>query len=51
MDRGEDDAWSRLLPLVDRQLRRIADARLGRAPNSSLQVTDLVHETYLQMRV
>jgi RNA polymerase sigma factor (TIGR02999 family) len=49
MDRGEPDAWSRLLPLVDRQLRRLADARLGRTPGSSLQVTDLVHETFLQM--
>lgn len=49
MDRGESDAWSRLLPLVDRHLRRLADARLGRNPGSSLQVTELVHETYLQM--
>jgi len=49
MDRGEPDAWSQLLPLVDRHLRRLADARLGRSPDSSLQITDLVHETYLQM--
>lgn len=49
MDRGDQGAWIELLPLVDRELRRIADARLGKAPNSSLQVTDLVHETYLQL--
>lgn len=49
MDRGDADAWSQLLPIVDQQLRRLADARLGRSPASSLQVTDLVHETYLQM--
>lgn len=46
---GRPAVWSRLLPLVDAALRRLARERLGRGPRPSIGVTDLVHETYLRL--
>jgi RNA polymerase sigma factor (TIGR02999 family) len=47
---GNPDARDRLVPLVYRELRRIANARLRReSPTHSLQPTALVHEAYLRL--
>lgn len=50
INRGETDASDRLLPLVYEELRRLAQARLGReSPGQTLQPTALVHEAYLRL--
>jgi len=47
---GNRDAQDRLIPLVYRELRRIARAHLrGEAATHSLQPTALVHEAYLRL--
>ena len=47
---GNDDAWSRLLPLVYEELRSIARHRLAQLrPGQTLASTDLVHEAYLKL--
>jgi RNA polymerase sigma factor (TIGR02999 family) len=47
---GDQSALDRLLPLVYRELRRIADGQLRRErPDHTLQPTALVHEVYLRM--
>jgi RNA polymerase sigma factor (TIGR02999 family) len=48
--RGNDSALSELMPLVYRELRKIADhlAR-GEGKSRSLQATELVHEAYLRI--
>jgi RNA polymerase sigma factor (TIGR02999 family) len=47
---GNKDAEGRLIPLVYKELRRIATIHLrGEAPNHSLQPTALVHEAYLRL--
>ena len=50
-DRGGDlQAAEKLLPLVYKELRRLAAQRLAReAPGQSLQSSDLVHEAYLRL--
>ncbi|MCZ2401504.1 MAG: sigma-70 family RNA polymerase sigma factor [Phycisphaerae bacterium] len=48
--RGEPRAADELLPLVYDELRRLAHARLARAPRgTTLQPTALVHEAYLRL--
>ena len=50
LDKGDDDAASRLLPLVYEELRRLAAQRLAHeAPGQTLQPTALVHEAYLRL--
>jgi RNA polymerase sigma factor (TIGR02999 family) len=44
----EEEVASRLLPLVYRELRRLAGSCLRR-PGQTLQATDLVHEAYLKL--
>jgi ECF sigma factor len=47
---GDGDAFESLLPLVYRELRRIAGAMLrNERPGHTLQATALVHEAYLRM--
>ena len=47
--RGDRSALDALIPLVYRELRHIASARLrGERAGASLQTTALVHETYLR---
>jgi RNA polymerase sigma factor (TIGR02999 family) len=48
--RGDVDARDRLLPVVYRQLRRVAGAQMRRERRDhSLQATALVHEAYLRL--
>ena len=48
--RGDQVALDRLIPLVYKELRRIAGAQLGRErAGHSLQPTALVHEAYLRL--
>ena len=47
---GSPDAYDRLVPLVYRELRRIAGAHMKReSATHSLQPTALVHEAYLRL--
>jgi RNA polymerase sigma factor (TIGR02999 family) len=47
---GDLQAPEKLLPLVYKELRRLAAQRLAReAPGQSLQSSDLVHEAYLRL--
>ena len=47
---GDRNALEELIPLVYKELHRIAHARLrGERPDHSLQSTELVHEVYLRM--
>ena len=47
---GDLQAAEKLLPLVYKELRRLAAQRLAReAPGQSLQTSDLVHEAYLRL--
>ena len=47
---GDSRALQELMPLVDRELRRLAHGRLGRErPDHTLQTTALVHEAYLRL--
>ena len=46
---GDRTALDELIPLVYRELRRVASARLrGEQPGGALQTTALVHEAYLR---
>ena len=47
---GDQEAAARLVPLVYRELRQIAAARLRRErPGHTLQATALVHEAYMKL--
>ena len=47
---GDSRALQELMPLVYRELRRLAHGRLGRErPDHTLQTTALVHEAYLRL--
>ncbi len=47
---GDEDALTRLIPLVYQELRRVARARLRtEPPGHILQTTALVHEAYLRL--
>jgi RNA polymerase sigma-70 factor (ECF subfamily) len=48
--RGDQSALERLLPLVERELRRLAHSYMCREhPGHMLQTTALINETYLQL--
>jgi len=50
IERGEQQAADRLLPLVYDELRRLAAQKLAREkPGQTLQPTALVHEAYLRL--
>jgi RNA polymerase sigma factor (TIGR02999 family) len=50
IEKGDLRAAAKLLPLVYKELRRLAAQRLARkAPGQSLQSADLVHEAYLRL--
>jgi RNA polymerase sigma factor (TIGR02999 family) len=50
IEHGDPRASEQLLPLVYRELRRLAQQRLGREkPGQTLQATALVHEAYLRL--
>jgi RNA polymerase sigma factor (TIGR02999 family) len=50
IEQGDLGAAEKLLPLVYKELRRLASQRLAReAPGQSLQSSDLVHEAYLRL--
>ena len=47
---GDSAAWSKLIPLVYQDLRRVAAAYLNQErPNHTLQPTALVHEAFLRL--
>ena len=47
---GDDDAAAELLPLIYRELHRIAKARMAALrPGTTLQPTALIHEAYLRL--
>jgi RNA polymerase sigma factor (TIGR02999 family) len=48
--KGDQQALEDLMPVVYRELRRLAHGRLGRErPDHTLQTTALVHEAYLRL--
>jgi RNA polymerase sigma factor (TIGR02999 family) len=50
IEQGDPQAAAELLPLVYRELRRLAAQRLAaEAPGQTLQATALVHEAYLRL--
>ncbi len=50
IEHGDPKASEQLLPLVYRELRRLAQQRLAREkPGQTLQATALVHEAYLRL--
>jgi RNA polymerase sigma factor (TIGR02999 family) len=50
IEHGDPCASEELLPLVYRELRRLAKQRLAREkPGQTLQATDLVHEAYVRL--
>jgi RNA polymerase sigma factor (TIGR02999 family) len=50
IEQGDPRASEQLLPLVYRELRRLAKQRLAReGPGQTLQATALVHEAYLRL--
>jgi len=50
VNQGEQEAFHELMPLVYRELHRIAEAYLRRElPNHTLQATALLHEAYLRL--
>ena len=50
IDKGDDSAAERLLPLVYDELRKLAAAKLAHEkPGQTLQATALVHEAYLRL--
>ena len=50
VQRGEEPAADRLLPMVYEELRRLASARMAQeAPGHTLQPTALVHEAWLRL--
>jgi RNA polymerase sigma factor (TIGR02999 family) len=49
---GSSEAFDRLFPLIYKSLKQIARLQLrGGEKNKTLSTTDLVHETYLKMRI
>lgn len=47
---GDEGAFARLVPLVYRELHRLAHARMrGQPPGPTLQTTALVHEAYVRL--
>jgi RNA polymerase sigma factor (TIGR02999 family) len=46
---GDESARDQLVPLVYDGLRQLAHRRLGGAPESTLDTTELVHEAYLRL--
>jgi RNA polymerase sigma factor (TIGR02999 family) len=50
IDRGDEQAASKLLPLVYDELRRLAGRKMGREkPGQTIGATGLVHEAYLRL--
>ncbi len=49
LNEGEKSAWNELLPLTYRHLREIARGKLARDGSSSVQPTEIVHETWLRL--
>jgi len=50
IERGDDQAANRLLPLVYEELRRLAAQKMAReSPGQTLQATALVHEAWLRL--
>ena len=50
IEQGDPSAADRLLPLVYRELRDLAAAKMAReSPDHTLQATGLVHEAYLRL--
>ncbi len=50
MSRGDAEAMAEVMPLLYRELHKLARHHLGRErPNHTLQPTALVHEAYLQL--
>ena len=50
IERGEQEAVEKLLPLVYQELRKLASAKLAKErPGQTLQPTMLVHEAYLRL--
>ena len=50
IEQGDPRAAEKLLPLVYKELRKLANQRLAReAPGQTLQSSDLVHEAYLRL--
>lgn len=50
IERGDEHASAKLLPLVYDELRKLAAAKLGHEkPGQTLQATALVHEAYLRL--
>ena len=50
IDQGDPQAAEELLPLVYRELRKLAAAKLSQEqPGQTLQATALVHEAYLRL--
>lgn len=50
LQKGDPDAASRLLPIVYRELRRLAAHYMrGEKPGQTIQATELVHEAYLRL--
>src|SRR5208283_4384465 len=50
LQQGDPTAASRLLPLVYRELRRLAAHYMrGEKPGQTIQATELVHEAYLRL--
>jgi RNA polymerase sigma factor (TIGR02999 family) len=46
---GDPQALDQLIPLVYDRMRQVARHRLRRAPDGSLNTTELVHEAYLKL--
>jgi len=50
IEQGDGDAAEQLLPLVYKELRKLAAARMAREPaDHTLQATALVHEAYIRL--
>lgn len=50
IEHGDPSAADQLLPLVYRELRRLAEARLShKKPGPTLQATAIVHEAYIRL--
>ena len=50
IERGDQDAANKLLPLVYQELRKLAASKLAKAkPGQTLQPTMLVHEAYVRL--
>ena len=50
MERGDQNAADKLLPLVYQELRKLAPAKLSKEkPGQTLQPTMLVHEAYVRL--